>query len=644
MMCTGSNGESKLFPEHLSIHSRTPKPVEIPAPTDKPDWNGLTAIAHTTYNGFALFDDGKLYAWGDSRYSGGAGNESICPTTGTVKCIDPRYGICATWEGVNQNFIYACDRDGKPGEEYAACRDQKIQECTNIYLSLGYPRSYDQHSVAHGRNQFATNFLTPLEVMTDVKTVKTGESHVCVVKTSGKVFCWGQDTNHNGGTAGGGVGTGTNAYADPGWVRLGWVHRPFEVKKIDGTSLISTGILTCGWHMTCALAVDDKIYCWGRNKFSHGGGQLGRVDIDGSTIDATAINSLRPPVFTGECPSNECVANAESHSTGKPAPVEIMSTSESGTAYTPVPGRRLDGACHYGANCPKYIKGDYDATGVKDLNCNENSCCATTADDSVVCWGETFNAAQDWRGGNRWGGMPVLTVTDSGNQQNWNGNYNPSGNPGPNNYMRSTWQYGNITGTPIKAKKLMSSSPRSRHRCIITTDDKVLCWGNDAAGQLGSSRGATWTDTTSGWGSSPSWYQKDASGAEVNAAYHADVPCDSCENNGWLGQETYVPQTVTGVCEHSKHSKPVDVIAGMYTTVVICEDNKIYGFGKNNNRFDLFALTPVKTGYEANRDACTWASPCTNYVPVPTRLTRFEDRDVVTVADRSSGDTNRWWM
>ena len=265
-------------------------------------------------------------------------------------------------------------------------------------------------------------------------------------------------------------------------------------------------------------------------------------------------------------------------------------------------------------------------------------------DDSVVCWGETFNAAQDWRGGNRWGGMPVLTVTDSGNQQNWNGNYNPSGNPGPNNYMRSTWQYGNITGTPIKAKKLMSSSPRSRHRCIITTDDKVLCWGNDAAGQLGSSRGATWTDTTSGWGSSPSWYQKDASGAEVNAAYHADVPCDSCENNGWLGQETYVPQTVTGVCEHSKHSKPVDVIAGMYTTVVICEDNKIYGFGKNNNRFDLFALTPVKTGYEANRDACTWASPCTNYVPVPTRLTRFEDRDVVTVADRSSGDTNRWWM
>ena len=133
MMCTGSNGGSLLFPEHLSIHSRTPKPVEIPAPTDKPDWNGLTAIAHTTYNGFALFDDGKLYAWGDSRYSGGAGNESICPTTGTVKCIDPRYGICATWEAVNQNFIYACK------EPYTTLSDGKNTRLAETRRSRSAP-------------------------------------------------------------------------------------------------------------------------------------------------------------------------------------------------------------------------------------------------------------------------------------------------------------------------------------------------------------------------------------------------------------------------------------------------------------------------------------------------------------------------
>jgi len=405
--------------------------------------------------------------------------------------------------------------------------------------------------------------------------------------------------------------------------------------------------LTCGWHMTCTLGTDTKIYCWGRN----GSGQLGRIDIDGSSYaGSNYANDAQPPVWRTDCPSHLCVTYGQSSATGKPAPVEIMSTSSSGTRYTSDNGQR--GGCHYNDYCPKYVKSDYDATGVKDLHCNMESCCATKADDSVVCWGEVYNSAQDPRS-QRSQSVPLLTVTDSGNQEDWNAQHNPYApqHTSPAHHQASTWQYGTMTGNPIKVKKLMSTAPMSRHRCVITEDDEVMCWGMDTDGQLGANR--DWGDTTGAYPTSTYWYQKDANGDSVgNFDYNENVPCEACSYNGWIGAKTHIPKKVEGLCD-----KPIDVIGSSYATIVICDNGEIYGFGKNGGGgqtlFDLFAMTPLHTSYQANKDACKfhavpsggwgYGQGCTNYVPTPTRLTKFETKDVVSTADRQAGPNIKWW-
>ena len=121
--------------------------------------------------------------------------------------------------------------------------------------------------------------------------------------------------------------------------------------------------------------------------------------------------------------------------------------------------------------------------------------------------------------------------------------------------------------------------------------------------------------------------------------YSSDCPGASCNNNGWVGAQTFVPHEVGGMagCD------AIDVITGMYTTVVMCANGHIYGFGKNNNRFDLFAETPVESDWNSNYYACRPSTNCQNYNPTPTRLTKFENLNTVNAAMRTSGSNKKWW-
>src|SRR4029453_9734090 len=89
----------------------------------------------------------------------------------------------------------------------------------------------------------------------DWRQVSAGASHSCGIRTSGRLYCWGNDTEGQLGDGGGNI------------------HRlvPKEVSG-GGTDWAS---VSAGGAQTCALRTSGRLYCWGDDAF----GELG----DGGT-------------------------------------------------------------------------------------------------------------------------------------------------------------------------------------------------------------------------------------------------------------------------------------------------------------------------------------------------------------------------
>jgi alpha-tubulin suppressor-like RCC1 family protein len=88
--------------------------------------------------------------------------------------------------------------------------------------------------------------------------VAAGESHVCVLMTTGDVHCWGEGT-------GLGYGTGMNVGDMAGELPSAQVQLGGIVKQI-----------AAGRGYTCALMQDGEVRCWGDSYF----GQLGYGDME----------------------------------------------------------------------------------------------------------------------------------------------------------------------------------------------------------------------------------------------------------------------------------------------------------------------------------------------------------------------------
>ncbi|MBK8256113.1 MAG: hypothetical protein IPK82_26020 [Polyangiaceae bacterium] len=96
----------------------------------------------------------------------------------------------------------------------------------------------------------------------DWKMVVAGRDNTCALKNSGKLYCWGQNSNLQTSKTGG-----------------GFVNAPFLVETAAGAAdsdwdSISTGLASC------AVKIGGALYCWGRNAE----GELG----DGTTTQSAA--------------------------------------------------------------------------------------------------------------------------------------------------------------------------------------------------------------------------------------------------------------------------------------------------------------------------------------------------------------------
>lgn len=96
------------------------------------------------------------------------------------------------------------------------------------------------------------NESTPAKINTDEKLteITAGDSHTCALTVNGQVLCWGW-----------------NAYYQTGIFSSG---RNLRVpNRIESNVLFKH--ISAGAHHNCGIALDDRVYCWGYNRYGQNG-------------------------------------------------------------------------------------------------------------------------------------------------------------------------------------------------------------------------------------------------------------------------------------------------------------------------------------------------------------------------------------
>jgi alpha-tubulin suppressor-like RCC1 family protein len=235
---------------------------------------------------------GRLYCWGDDEF-GELGDDAALADQATPVEVA---GGATNWASVSAGAEHTCarrttgrlfcwgsDADGRLGDDAAiadhATPVQVAGAATNwASVSLGGNHTCarktnhrlfcwgDDSNGQLGNNANPADRHVPTQVSgatTDWASVSTLAYHTCALKTTGHLFCWGNDGNGQLGDGLPLVGVGT----------------PVEV---SGAAADWASVSVGGFH-TCARKTNDRVYCWG-------------YDADGQLGDDVPLTDQSTPV------------------------------------------------------------------------------------------------------------------------------------------------------------------------------------------------------------------------------------------------------------------------------------------------------------------------------------------------------------
>jgi alpha-tubulin suppressor-like RCC1 family protein len=258
--------------------------------------------------------------------------------------------------------------------------------------------------------------LVPTQVGTamDWAVVSAGSLHTCGVRTDGSLWCWGENTF-------GQLGDGT------------WTERLAPVRVGTGTDWVS---VEAGSLHTCGVRTDGSLWCWGDNIFLQGG----------APDDVNEVNS----------------------------PVQVGTDTD---------WRSVVGGSH--RNCATRVEGtlwcwggdEFGGVGVGNEPPDDPTEIQVVPDPTQV------GAGTDWSvvsvGGEHSCGLGV-----SGALWCWGGG--TSGQIG-DGATENRWSPVRV-GTETSWEQVMAGY---RHTCGIKADTTLWCWGDNGAGSLGLNEGDT---------------------------------------------------------------------------------------------------------------------------------------------------------
>ncbi len=215
LYCWGSDGSGQLGNGPVTGDQTTP--VEVAG--GRTDWTTVTAGGvHTC----ARRSTGRLYCWG-ADYLGQVGNgEPDADQPAPVQVAGNR----TDWTAVTAGFGHTCARRST-GRLYCWGDDSRGQV---------------------GNGPITGDQPTPFQVAgnrTDWTAFTAGLAHTCARRSTGRLFCWGQDVS---GQLGNGPATG---------------DQPTPVQVAGGATDWTQ--VDAGDRHTCARRSTGRLYCWGRD-------------------------------------------------------------------------------------------------------------------------------------------------------------------------------------------------------------------------------------------------------------------------------------------------------------------------------------------------------------------------------------------
>ena len=341
----------------------------------------LVQIATSGYHTCALTAAGQVMCWGgnDGGQLGNgqsglgkhsttpvyvvAGKDSSTPLTGIVQIADGGRHTCA----LTAAGEVMCWGWGDRGELGFKLIDRWSGTTSNVPLTV---------KTADGK---------PLSNVVQV-TAATRGYHSCALLATGKVMCWGNDSQ-------GQLGDGK---ATDGWRN----HVPVMVQNAKDIVQVDAG----KYH-TCALDEQGRALCWGR-------GESGRLG-DGTTKDSsTAVKVVAAEGTT--LPPFSYIAAGESHTCALDKSGQVWCWGEGDS------GNLGDGKWggHHKSLVPVLVqtnrKGDAPLTGIVHVSVGAAHTCALTEQGKVKCWGVgTFGQLGDGRSGAVISNLPTDVLTSA---------------------------------------------------------------------------------------------------------------------------------------------------------------------------------------------------------------------------------------
>ena len=244
--------------------------------------------------------------------------------------------------------------------------------------------------------------------------------HSCAIALNGRAYCWGSGNS-------GKLGNGSTASSRvPVAVNTSGVLAGKTIKQISA-----------GENHTCAIASDNRAYCWGSNK----NGQLG----NGSTADSNV------PVAVN-------MSGALAGKTIKQMSVEFSTScvvASDNRAYCW--GSNKNGQLGNGSTADSRVPVAVNTSGVlvgktiKEVTTGGFHTCALDTSSKMYCWG--LNSS-----GRLGGGLTSIM----------------------SNVPVAVNMSGALAGKTIKQMSVEFSTS-----CVVASDNRAYCWGSNKNGQLG---------------------------------------------------------------------------------------------------------------------------------------------------------------
>lgn len=317
-----------------------------------------------------------------------------------------------------------------------------------------------------------------------IRQLSTSGSHVCAVSSENKPYCWG---NNDLGKLGDGT---TTSRSSPVAVSQGAMPSGFTVRQI------SAGLVT-----TCAIASDNKAYCWGANATNN---QVG----DGTSVD----RSTPTAVALGEMPTGATVRQI---ATGSVHTCAIASDFKA-YCWGNNANSQLGNGTTTNSSTPVAVAQGAIPTGLSILHIavSDSASCAVASDYKAYCWGGNTNGALG-DGSTTTRAMPVAVAqgampTGVGvsrvsmigahtclllvNGTVYCMGSNTYGQQGNGTTTSSSTPVAVSTGAIPAGVTIINVQSSESSTCAVASNNQSYCWGYNNYGQLGD--GSTTTRTT----------------------------------------------------------------------------------------------------------------------------------------------------